>query len=277
MKGAVRLDEVESTNSQTDCSMRKAKTLFLSTVLISLLVVALISLSGQLAYTYFKGLDISGSPITNWVTDCHDKRKLFGIIEVVDTDVWCGDGSDADPGPGISEVGAIVGPSDDEGGTPREDENDLSPSYGTPSTSESDRLSLLPYIVSTILLLLIGVWMWRRRFHKKGREAVPIDEKIHSRQETSETFEQAKRSAHPLPDSPLRQHLIQFEQALPPQQRRRPFETLSAWARRIQLDASLLSYLETCYDQVKVTPHREEAFKQQLDAYLLRLEKETPS
>jgi hypothetical protein len=256
--------------------MRKAKVLFVSAVLISLLVVALISFSGQLAYTYFKGLDISGSPITSWVTDCHDKRKLFGIIEVVDTDVWCGDGSDADPGPGISEAGAVVGPSDDEGGTPREDENNSSPSYGTPSTSESDRLSLLPYTVSALLLLLIGVWMWRRPFHKKGREAVPIDERIHSRQETDETFEEAKRSAHPLPDSPLRQHLIQFEQALPPEKRRRTFETLSAWASRIQLDASLRSYLETRYDKVEITPQREEAFKQQLDAYLLRLEKEPP-
>ncbi len=276
MKGAVEWDAVESTYSHTGRYMRKAKVLFVSAVLISLLVVALISFSGQLAYTYFKGLDISGSPITNWVTDCHDKRKLFGIIEVVDTDVWCGDGSDADPGPGISEAGAIVGPSDDEGGTPREDENDSSPSYGTPSTSESDRLSLLPYIVSALLLLLIGVWMWRRPFHKKGREAVPIDERIHSRQETDETFEEAKRSAHLLPDSPLRQHLIQFEQALPPEKRRRTFETLSAWARRIQLDASLRSYLETRYDKVEITPQREEAFKQQLDAYLLRLEKEPP-
>ncbi|WP_251132371.1 hypothetical protein [Exiguobacterium sp. E4787] len=256
--------------------MKKAKVLFVSAVLISLLVVALISFSGQLAYTYFKGLDISGSPITSWVTDCHDKRKLFGIIKVVDTDVWCGDGSDADPGPGISEAGAVVGPSDDEGGTPREDENNSSPSYGKPSTSESDRLSLLPYIFSALLLLLIGVWMWRRPFHKKGREAVPIDERIHSRQETDGTFEEAKRSAHPLPDSPLRQHLIQFEQALPQEKRRRTFETLSAWASRIQLDASLRSYLETRYDKVEITPQREEAFKQQLDAYLLRLEKEPP-
>ncbi|WP_404410157.1 hypothetical protein LG305_07590 [Exiguobacterium aurantiacum] len=88
--------------------------------------------------------------------------------------------------------------------------------------------------------------------------------------------EEVKRPVHPLPDSPLRQHLIQFEQALPPEKRRRTFETLSAWARRIQLDASLRSYLETRYDKVEITPQREEAFKQQLDAYLLRLEKEPP-
>lgn len=255
--------------------MRKAKFLFVSAVLISFMLVALFSFSGQLAYTYYKGLDISGSEITSWVTDCHDKRKLFGFIEVVDTDFWCGDGSEADPGPGISEAGAIIGPSDDEGGTPREDENDSSPSYGKPSTSDSDRLSLLPYILSAILLL-IGIWMWRRRrFNEKEREAVPTDERINSKQDPDVTFEQAKRPAHPLPDSPLRQHLILFEQALPSQQRRRPFETLSAWASRIELDASLLSYLEIRYDKVAITPQREQTFKQQLDAYLLRLEKES--
>jgi len=254
--------------------MKKAKVIFLFISLLSLLVVALISFSGQLAYTYFKGLDISGSPITSWVTDCHDKRKLFGIIEVVDTDFWCGDGSDVDSGPGISEAGAIVGPSDDEGGTPREDENDSSPSYGKPSTSESDRLSLLPYIFSAILLL-IGVWMWhRRRFNKKVREYISSNERVYATKETDEMSEEVKRPVHPLPDSPLRQHLIQFEQALPPEKRRRTFETLSAWASRIQLDASLRSYLETRYDKVEITPQREEAFKQQLDAYLLRLEKE---
>ncbi|WP_228616883.1 hypothetical protein [Exiguobacterium sp.] len=107
------------------------------------------------------------------------------------------------------------------------------------------------------------------------REAVPTDERIHPNQNSDGTIEEPKRPVHPLPDSPLRQHLIQFEQALPPQQRRRPFETLSAWARRIQLDASLLSYLEIRYDQVEITPQREEVFKQQLDAYLLRLEKES--
>ncbi|WP_251128486.1 hypothetical protein [Exiguobacterium sp. s28] len=95
--------------------------------------------------------------------------------------------------------------------------------------------------------------------------------------ETDGRSEEEKRLEHPLPDSPLRQHLIQFEQALPPQKRRRTFETLSAWASRIQLDASLRSYLETRYDQVEITPQREEAFKQQLDAYLLRLEKESTS
>jgi len=274
MKGAVGWDEVKSTYLRTDHYMKKAKVIFLSVSLLSLLVVALISFSGQLAYTYFKGLDISGSPITNWVTDCHDKRKLFGIIEVVDTEFWCGDGSDSDSGPGVSEEGAIVGPSDDEGGTPREDQNDSSPSYGQPSTSESNRLSLLPYISSAILLL-IGLWMWqRRRFNKKVRESISTDERM---PETDGMSEEEKRPEHPLPDSPLRQHLIQFEQALPPQKRRRTFETLSAWASRIQLDASLRSYLENRYDQVEITPQREEAFKQQLDDYLLRLEKESTS
>jgi hypothetical protein len=136
---------------------------------------------------------------------------------------------------------------------------------------------LFPYILSA-LLLLIGAWMWRRhRLMKKVREAVPTDERIYPKQNPDGTFEEQKRPVHPLPDSPLRQHLIQFEQALPPQQRRRPFETLSAWARRIQLDASLLSYLETRYDKVEITPQREEVFKQQLDAYLLRFKKESTS
>ncbi len=276
MKGAVRSNAVESTNSQTNRSMRKAKALFVSTVLISLLVVALISLSGQVAYTYFKGLDISGSPITSWVTDCHDKRKLFGIIEVVDTERWCGGGADEDSASKSSGSGRIVGPSDEEGGTPRGDPDELSPSYAEPSNDEADRLSLLPYILSA-LLLLIGAWLWRRqRLNKKVNGFVPTEEMPHSKQNINERFEQPTRSIHPLPDSPLRQHLIQFEQALPSQQRRRPFETLSAWANRIRLDASLLSYLETRYDQVEITPQREEAFKQQLDAHLLRLEKEPP-
>lgn len=275
MKGAVEWDAVKSTYSRMYPYMRKAKVLFVSAVLISFLFVALFSFSGQLAYTYYKGLDISGSPITSWVTDCHDKRKLFGFIEVVDTDFWCGDGSATDSGPGISEAGAIVGPSDDEGGTPREDENDSSPSYGKPSTGESNRLSLLPFI-SIGVLLLIGAWVWRRRrFTKQGSEVVSTDENIEFRKEADGMFEQSKRPAHPLPESPLRQHLIQFEQALPPQKRRRPFETLSAWASRIQLDASLLSYLEIRYDKVEITPQREEAFKQQLDAYLLGLERES--
>lgn len=256
--------------------MKRAHFLFVCGVLASFIFVAFVSFSGQSAYTYVKGLDISGSPITSWITGCHDKRKLFGIIEVVDTDRWCGDGSDADPGPGISEAGAIVGPSDEEGGTPRENRDDSSPSYGNPSTTESNRISLFPYIFSAILLL-IGIWMWRRRrFNKRETEAVSTDERINSMQEADGMFEEAKRPAHPLPESPLRQHLIQFEQALPPQQRRRPFETLSTWASRIQLDASLLSYLETRYDRVAITPQREQAFKQQLDAYLLRLEKEPP-
>ncbi len=277
MKGAVRSDAVESTDSQTDRCMRKAKALFIFTVLISLLVVALISFSGQVAYTYFKGLDISGSPITSWVTDCHDKRKLFGIIEVVDTNRWCGGGADEDSASKSSGSGSIVGPSDEEGGSPRGNREDLSPSYGKPSNDEADRLSLFPYILSA-LLLLIGAWMWRRhRLMKKVREAVPTDERIYPKQNPDGTFEEQKRPVHPLPDSPLRQHLIQFEQALPPQQRRRPFETLSAWARRIQLDASLLSYLETRYDKVEITPQREEVFKQQLDAYLLRFKKESTS
>lgn len=275
MKGAVEWDAVKSTYSRMYPYMRKAKVLFVSAVLISFLFVALFSFSGQLAYTYYKELDISGSPITSWVTDCHDKRKLFGFIEVVDTDFWCGDGSDADSGPGISEAGAIVGSSDEEGGTPREDENDSSPSYGKPSNDEANRLSLLPYI-SIGILLLIGALVWsRRRFTKQGSEVVSTDENIEFRKEADGTIEEPKRPAHPLPESPLRQHLIQFEQALPPQLRRWPFETLSAWARRIQLDASLLSYLEIRYDQVEITPQREEAFKQQLDAYLLRLEKES--
>ncbi|UTT41501.1 hypothetical protein [Exiguobacterium aurantiacum] len=257
--------------------MRKAKALFLSTVLISLLVVALISFSGQVTYTYFKELDISGSPITSWVTDCHDKRKLFGIIEVVDTNRWCGGGTDEDSEFKSSGSGSIVGPSDEEVGTPRGDRDDSSPSYGNPYTSEANRLSPFPYIFSAILLL-IGAWMWRRqRLNKKVSGSVPTEEGNHSRQKPNETFEQSTRSIHPLPDSPLRQHLIQFEQALPPQRQRRPFETLSAWASRIELDASLLSYLEIRYDKVEITPQREEAFKQQLDAYLLRLEKESTS
>ncbi|WP_409632980.1 hypothetical protein [Exiguobacterium sp.] len=258
-----------------DRHMRKAKVLFVSVVLISFLFVALFSFSGQVVYTYFKGLDISGSPITSWVTDCYDKRKLFGIIEVVDTNRWCGGGNDEDSDSKSSGSGSIVGPSDEEGGTPRGNREDLSPSYGKPSNDEANRLSPLPYILSAIFLL-IGAWIWRRhRLRKKVREAVPTDERIHPKQNPDGTFEQSTRSIHPLPDSPLRQHLIQFEQALPPQQRRRSFETLSAWARRIQLDAPLLSYLETRYDKVEITPQREEVFKQQLDAYLLRLEKES--
>ncbi|WP_244150724.1 hypothetical protein [Exiguobacterium profundum] len=88
---------------------------------------------------------------------------------------------------------------------------------------------------------------------------------------------QINRTVHPLPASAIRQQLIQFEAALPPYKRRRPYETLSTWAKRIELDASLLTYLQTRYDDGNISPQRERAFTQQLDEYLLRTQKESNS
>ena len=256
--------------------MKQAKTIFVSGILFSLLLVALISYSGQLGYRYYQSLDISGSDITSWVTDCHDKRKFLGIFEVTDVDFWCGDAPYEEP-EGSGPDGAMIDSEEGSGGTPKERIQDQSPSYGNPQSNESNEISYLPYII-TGLLILLGWWLWkRRRPSKKQIEEEELDIEDHSLVTSDNSTEQINRTLHPLPASAIRQQLIQFEAALPSHKRRRPYETLSTWAKRIELDASLLSYLETRYDDRNISPQREEAFTQQLDEYLLRIQKESNS
>ncbi|WP_214740618.1 hypothetical protein [Exiguobacterium sp. s48] len=256
--------------------MKQAKTLFVSGVLFSLLIVALISYSGQLGYRYYQSLDISGSEITSWVTDCHDKRKFLGIFEVTDVDFWCGDAPYEEP-EGNGPDGAMIDSEEDSGGTPKERIKDQSPSYGNPSSEESNNVSYLPYMI-TGLLILLGWWLWkRRRPSKKQSEEGELDIEDHSLVTSDNASMQINRTVHPLPASAIRKQLIQFEAALPPYKRRRPYETLSTWAKRIELDASLLTYLEIRYDEGDISPQRERAFTQQLDEYLLRTQKESNS
>lgn len=256
--------------------MKQAKTIFVSGILFSLLLVALISYSGQLGYRYYQSLDISGSDITSWVTDCHDKRKFLGIFEVTDVDFWCGDAPYEEP-EGSGPDGAMIDSEEGSGGTPKERIQDQSPSYGNPQSNESNEISYLPYII-TGLLILLGWWLWkRRRPSNKRKEKDELECEDHSLVTSDNTSEDSKRTAHPLPASAIRQQLIQFEAALPSHKRRRPYETLSTWAKRIELDASLLTYLETRYDDRNISPQREEAFTQQLDEYLLRIQKESNS
>ena len=256
--------------------MKQAKTIFVSGILLSLLLVALISYSGQLGYRYYQSLDISGSEITSWVTDCHDKRKFLGIFEVTDVDFWCGDAPYEEP-EGNGPDGAMIDSEEDSGGTPKERINDQSPSYGNPSGEETSSVSYLPYMI-TGLLILLGWWLWKkRRPSKKQSEEGELDIEDHSLVTSDNASMQINRTVHPLPASAIRKQLIQFEAALPPYKRRRPTETLSTWAKRIELDASLLTYLETRYDDGNISPQRERAFTQQLDEYLLRTQKESNS
>ncbi|ACQ69179.1 hypothetical protein EAT1b_0246 [Exiguobacterium sp. AT1b] len=256
--------------------MKQAKTIFVSGILFSLLLVALISYSGQLGYRYYQSLDISGSEITSWVTDCHDKRKFLGIFEVTDVDFWCGDAPYEEP-EGNGPDGAMIDSEDESGGTPKERIKDQSPSYGNQSGEETSSVSYLPYII-TGLLILLGWWLWkRRRPSKKQSEEGELDIEDHSLVTSDNASMQINRTIHPLPASAIRKQLIQFEAALPPYKRRRPTETLSTWAKRIELDASLLTYLETRYDDGNISPQRERAFTQQLDEYLLRTQKESNS
>lgn len=256
--------------------MKQAKTIFVSGILFSLLLVALISYSGQLGYRYYQSLDISGSEITSWVTDCHNKRKFLGIFEVTDVDFWCGDAPYEEP-EGNGPDGAMIDSEEDSGGTPKERINDQSPSYGNPSGEETSSVSYLPYMI-TGLLILLGWWLWkRRRPSKKQSEEGELDIEDHSLVTSDNASMQINRTVHPLPASAIRKQLIQFEAALPPYKRRRPTETLSTWAKRIELDASLLTYLETRYDDGNISPQRERAFTQQLDEYLLRTQKESNS
>lgn len=256
--------------------MKQAKTIFVSGILLSLLLVALISYSGQLGYRYYQSLDISGSEITSWVTDCHDKRKFLGIFEVTDVDFWCGDAPYEEP-EGNGPDGAMIDSEEDSGGTPKERINDQSPSYGNPSGEETSSVSYLPYMI-TGLLILLGWWLWKkRRPSKKQSEEGELVIEDHSLVISDNASMQINRTVHPLPASAIRKQLIQFEAALPPYKRRRPTETLSTWAKRIELDASLLTYLETRYDDGNISPQREEAFTQQLDEYLLRIQKESNS
>ncbi|WP_214734237.1 hypothetical protein [Exiguobacterium sp. s154] len=256
--------------------MKQAKTIFVSGILFSLLLVALISYSGQLGYRYYQSLDISGSEITSWVTDCHNKRKFLGIFEVTDVDFWCGDAPYEEP-EGNGPDGAMIDSEEDSGGTPKERINDQSPSYGNPSGEETSSVSYLPYMI-TGLLILLGWWLWkRRRPSKKQSEEGELDIEDHSLVTSDNASMQINRTVHPLPASAIRKQLIQFEAALPPYKRRRPYETLSTWAKRIELDASLLTYLETRYDEGDISPQRERAFTQQLDEYLLRTQKESNS
>ncbi|MGE6491357.1 hypothetical protein ACQKD4_06565 [Exiguobacterium sp. NPDC077395] len=257
--------------------MKQAKTIFVSGILFSLLLVALISYSGQLGYRYYQSLDISGSEITSWVTDCHDKRKFLGIFEVTDVDFWCGEDKIIEEDWRGVELSSSSEAPDDKGGTPREKVNDESPSYGNPSSEESNNVSYLPYMI-TALIILLGWWLWKkRRPSKKQIEEGELDIEDHSLVISDNLSEQIKRALNPLPASAIRQQLIQFEAALPPHKRRRPYETLSTWAKRIELDASLLTYLETRYDEGDISPQRERAFTQQLDEYLLRTQKESNS
>ncbi len=46
--------------------MKQAKTIFVSGILFSLLMVAFISYFGQLGYRYYSSIDISGSGIAIW-------------------------------------------------------------------------------------------------------------------------------------------------------------------------------------------------------------------
>ncbi|MBR3215266.1 MAG: hypothetical protein IKF69_02260 [Exiguobacterium sp.] len=256
--------------------MKQAKTIFVSGILFSLLLVALISYSGQLGYRYYQSLDISGSEMTSWVTDCHDKRKFLGIFEVTDVDFWCGDAPYEEP-EGNGPDGAMIESEDESGGTPKERIEDQSPSYGNPSGEETSSVSYLPYMI-TGLLILLGWWLWKkRRPSKKQSEAGELDIEDHSLVTSDNASMQINRTVHPLPASAIRKQLIQFEAALPPYKRRRPTETLSTWAKRIELDASLLIYLETRYDDGNISPQRERAFTQQLDEYLLRTQKESNS
>lgn len=256
--------------------MKQAKTIFVSGILFSLLLVALISYSGQLGYRYYQSLDISGSEITSWVTDCHDKRKFLGIFEVTDVDFWCGDAPYEEP-EGNGPDGAMIDSEEDSGGTKKERINDQSPSYGNPSGEETSSVSYLPYMI-TGLLILLGWWLWKkRRPSKKQSEEGELDIEDHSLVTSDNASMQINRTVHPLPASAIRKQLIQFEAALPPYKRRRPTETLSTWAKRIELDASLLTYLETRYDDGNISPQRERAFTQQLDEYLLRTQKESNS
>lgn len=256
--------------------MKQAKTIFVSGILFSLLLVALISYSGQLGYRYYQSLDISGSEITSWVTDCHDKRKFLGIFEVTDVDFWCGDAPYEEP-EGNGPDGAMIDSEDESGGTPKERITDQSPSYGNPSGEETSSVSYLPFII-TGLLILLGWWLWKkRRPSKKQSEEGELDIEDHSLVTSDNASMQINRTVHPLPASAIRKQLIQFEAALPPYKRRRPTETLSTWAKRIELDASLLTYLETRYDDGNISPQRERAFTQQLDEYLLRTQKESNS
>ncbi|WP_337873838.1 hypothetical protein [Exiguobacterium sp.] len=256
--------------------MKQAKTIFASGILFSLLLVALISYSGQLGYRYYQSLDISGSDITSWVTDCHDKRKFLGIFEVTDVDFWCGDAPYEEP-EGNGPDGAMIDSEEDSGGTPKERINDQSPSYGNPSGEETSSVSYLPYMI-TGLFILLGWWLWKkRRPSKKQSEEGELDIEDHSLVTSNNASMQINRTVHPLPASTIRKQLIQFEAALPTYKRRRPTETLSTWAKRIELDASLLTYLETRYDDGNISPQRERAFTQQLDEYLLRTQKESNS
>ncbi|MCT4798182.1 hypothetical protein ACFO4U_03885 [Exiguobacterium profundum] len=256
--------------------MKQAKTIFVSGILFSLLLVALISYSGQLGYRYYQSLDISGSEITSWVTDCHDKRKFLGIFEVTDVDFWCGDAPYEEP-EGNGPDGAMIDSEDESGGTPKERIEDQSPSYGNPSGEETSSVSYLPFII-TGMIILLGWWLWKkRRPSKKQSEEGELDIEDHSLVTSDNASMQINRTVHPLPASAIRKQLIQFEAALPPHKRRRPTETLSTWAKRIELDASLLTYLETRYDEGDISPERERAFTQQLDEYLLRTQKESNS
>lgn len=256
--------------------MKQAKTIFVSGILFSLLLVALISYSGQLGYRYYQSLDISGSDITSWVTDCHDKRKFLGIFEVTDVDFWCGDAPYEEP-EGNGPDGAMIDSEEKSGGTPKERIKDQSPSYGNPSSEESNSASYLPYIIIGLIILL-GWWLWKRRRPSKVQiEEEELNIENHSIVTYDNSSEQINRTLHPLPASVIRQQLIQFEAALPSHKRRRPYETLSTWAKRIELDASLLTYLETRYDEGDISPQRERAFTQQLDEYLLRTQKESNS
>ena len=256
--------------------MKQAKTIFVSGILFSLLLVALISYSSQLGYRYYQSLDISGSEITSWVTDCHDKRKFLGIFEVTDVDFWCGDAPYEEP-EGNGPDGAMIDSEEDSGGTPKERINDQSPSYGNPLGEETSSVSYLPYMI-TGLLILLGWWLWKkRRPSKKQSEEGELDIEDHSLVTSDNASMQINRTVHPLPASAIRKQLIQFEAALPPYKRRRPYETLSTWAKRIELDASLLTYLQTRYDDGNISPQRERAFTQQLDEYLLRTQKESNS
>ncbi len=255
--------------------MRRAHLIFLSAVMAAIVLLSLFTYTGQLAYTFYQSLDISGSEVNGVSKGCRDKTKLFGMIEVVDVDRYCQSGGPLEE---QFQAGEDMGPAEgpiDKGGTPRENLNDVSRiSNGTPSEQASASRSYLPYII-VIGIALSAIWMWqkRRRIPRQFEEESSFAEPLQKNPEIPSN--QQNKSTVSLPASTLRQHLIHFEQALPVPKRRLPHETLSTWAARIGLDAPLLPYFETRYDEGAVLDTRQATiFERQLTDYLSQMEKE---
>lgn len=252
--------------------MKRAPVFILLAVLTSFFFLTLLSHTGQFAYTYYKGLDISGSELKSRVTDCRDKRKLFGVIDVVNIDQYCGPGEIEE---GFNPSGASSSTDDppEKGeGSPRENISDIS-RYSDASETTSASRNPISFIIITGFILLSCLWLWKKRRKRSSGYADELTEKTltldeHRQVQSTQTYET-------LPESELRRHLVLFERALPPQKRRKSHETITTWANRIGLNASLLTYLETRYDasEPKDVLHVTE-FELQLNEYLSNLERE---